>query len=268
MNGYRNNGAAYRDFKRDLGNVNGIVTDIDKTAVPGRVAEHVGKEYLKRERAAGHSGNYWAGVRGGLVAVAKTRFFGEAAGLTHFVNTLAGTGCADRDTTYTLCHDYVRDRTLRGFTDMLMYFYHQFGLSVNILTAGMDVAATAAVDVYGDIVLINDARGNRTQWRPPQKYEGATRVKPADLLAGIDITIRDGRTKKAAALEMTHQNGRGPYPLLVIGDGDDDRFMMLDTTLSLASPLAKPAVREVATMSVPPLEDGGYERFLEELRKA
>ncbi len=259
----------YRDFKRQLSDVSAVVMDIDKTAVDGRVATYVGKKILEQEWRKRHYGkrhyvNYAAGIAGGISTLIKTKTRGEAAGLKQFVDTLASTGCAHYSDVYRFSKDYVEGHTFPGFREFLSYLWTEFETFGYIVTAGMDIAARACHDVYENNIAISDSAiaGNETLW------------DDKGYLNGIRLEITDPLGKYSAACELLSNRKLSDEakflktPFLAIGDGIDDLFIFHHSEISLASPLAKPGVREAASLSVPSVEEGGYERFLVELKKA
>ena len=240
-----------QQFGPYLQECDGIVADLDGTLVKGRVAEGMGKKFLKSELRRLHLRHAWSGLRN-YKKVLKTGRGGEpykgrsgqAAGLELFTDIMAGTGCATRGMMKAYARERIKESVLPGAREFIWHLKGT-GKPVVCVTAGCSSAAEEAKEFFG----FDSAWGN------PMRYS------EEGMLLGCDIVF-DERTKLSETEDRLHRfYGLSINRCLVIGNDDLDVPLMLMSRLSASGPLATPQARDRAEVRI-----DDYVTFLRDIR--
>ena len=248
-------------FKRELYQCKGTVYDLDGTLVRGRVAEGVGKRFLKRELTRIFTDWHNKGYHARNVKLGATNYSrvnraakekGDPEGLRLFLEILGQARCADQESAYGFAHDYVQERALPGAHDFVRFI--KYGMRTRreshpslVSTLGSDIAVEVAMRYFG---LDNGI--------------AAVRVAYNDgFISGGEVEARNGEEMAHKTEKVLQRYGLSLNACLVVGNDINDHPMMSAARLTAASPLADEVTKAAAHIWI-----RDYETFLEELRKS
>lgn len=226
------------EFKERLSACRAAYFDVDRTLVDGNVSGGIGKRYLKKALQEHDYSSAAIGFTGGLVTLLYTDVFhNDQHALEKFIGSLNLAECADESTTMDFAADYIKKHQMPGVKDFIAYLKSR-GLFTVAYTGGLDVSSYAAKEE----LEMDDSFGNYS-------FEGK-KIVPSSL--GKRVTGKP--IKYLTALRFMVDHRYSPESALVIGDSDTDLELMHETGLTLASPLARPEVKEAADLWIPNYE--------------
>lgn len=214
-----------------------IIVDYDKTFVDDRIAAAIGKAYILRELKHGHFLNFMHGVQGSKRVMEVVKAEGEngnAEGLKAFYDVLIGMGLGKKDEIREFAARYLRKHQIEAVGEFL--YWTDVTLPRILATTGGSTAAQLAAKAFDfEHVIANEDLFD--------DHGGLT---------GVKLTIRNGRDKRDAVLDLLRTLEIPIEKCVMIGDGQDDipLFMAVPPERRFASPLASEEVRRIPGITV------------------
>ncbi|MFH0949267.1 MAG: HAD hydrolase family protein [Candidatus Aenigmatarchaeota archaeon] len=239
------------EFKQQLYDCDCTVYDLDNTLVEGRVADGVGKSFLKSELFRGHIHHVILGAKNYKKVLEIAEKDGEVAGLEYFMNLIAKTGCATYQMFYQNAREYIEKKNIPDVRAFMHCIAHK-QLKTDgafISTLGADVSAEAAKYYFPHV---SGWIGN------PLTYK---QTGSDTLITGIKPVMRNGEEKLQRTEEMLQNHGLSISKCFTIGNDENDHAIMKAARLSAASPLADEPTKDIANIYIP-----SYSYFLEKLK--
>lgn len=245
-------------FKERLYQCEAAVYDLDGTLVSGRIAEGMGRRFLRREfrnifmdpaKFYRHAYNVALGASNYRKVQRTANKIGEAEGLELFLNVLARAKCADWESAYAFVREYVESHEIPGARDFVRYLkaLRGSGFLSLVTTIGTNIGANVAREYFG---FDDAARSNEVLCR-------------GGVISGVRTNVRNSAQKRDAVKERLRKHGLSIGGCLAIGNDRYDRETMEAAQLSAASPIATEETRQIADIWI-----RDYGEFLEELKAA
>jgi hypothetical protein len=211
-----------------------IVTDGDKTAWKGQVAEGIGKSYIINELLRLHLPTVRRALKGAGKVKQLARsdpISGPTRGLIEFYKVLTANGVGTRDGMHKYALSYISKNEIAQVAELLRYDHE---LPKFLSTAGGSTGALAAAEHFGFVEWV----ANKDIFDADGK------------LVMIEVRISDPYQKELATADMLRKYGIKLKDCTVIGDSEMDMGILNAAKLSIASPFAVDAVRRITMIQL------------------
>ncbi len=223
-----------REFAQELEKCEIALFDLDNTTIDGNASAGVVYGYLGQELGNKNLRNVAIGLWGGLQTEYYRRTGREQTGLKRFVAALNKAGCADNGSAYSFAYDYVEKHGFDGFGKLVECLEQDFSIAPVVYTGGLEASSRAAKSIF----RFYDSFAN-------YMFNG-----------NLIVPSRFASPENPSKLDTAERYLQGVWEVnlsqcLVVGDAETDMPVMERAGLSLASPKAKPQVREAADFWTP-----------------